>query len=60
MKISDREKLLIATSLKEKVGQLSVVLSNSNAGESEWKEVDELSALAEYIEFTLINDDYVR
>lgn len=60
MKVSDHEKLLIITALNERAAQISDLLVHKNAGDSEWKKVDELYALSTYIECTLIDEDYVR
>ena len=60
MKVSDHEKRLIITALNERAAQISDLLIHKNAGESEWSKVDELYALSTYIEFTLIEEDYVR
>ena len=60
MKVSEHEKRVIITALNERAAQLSDLLIHKNAGESEWSKVDELYALSTYIEFTLIEEDYVR
>ena len=60
MKVSDHEKRLIITALNERAAQISDLLVHSNAGDAEWSKVDELYALSTYIEFTLIEEDYVR
>jgi hypothetical protein len=60
MKVSEHEKRLIITALNERAAQISDLLVHKNAGKSEWKKVDELYDLSTYIEFTLIEEDYVR
>lgn len=60
MKFSDHEKRVIITALNERAAQLSDLLIRKNAGEAEWTQVDELYGLSTYIEFTLIDEDYVR
>ena len=60
MKLSDTEKRLIITALNERAAQISDLLIHKNAGDAEWSKVDELYALSTYIEFTLIDEHYVR
>ena len=60
MTVSDHEKRLIITALNERAAQISDLLIHKNAGDAEWSKVDELYALSTYIEFTLIDEHYVR
>ena len=60
MKFSDHEKRVIITALNERAAQISDLLIHKNAGDAEWSKVDELYALSTYIEFTLIDEHYVR
>ena len=60
MRISDKEKGLIITALNYQADQMSKLCIERNSGDSEWDRVSELTNLAQYIQMTLIDENYVR
>jgi Spy/CpxP family protein refolding chaperone len=60
MKLSDTEKRTIIAALNFKAQELDNFLKHTNATDRQWQQLDELNELSTYLEYTLIDDNYVR
>ena len=60
MKLTNKEKGLIITSLRMYADGITEQLIQHNSSDRGWDKVDELNDLATYFEFLIIDENYVR
>ena len=60
MKLTNKEKGLIITSLRMYADEITEQLIKYNSSDRGWDKVNELNDLATYFEFLIVDEHYVR